>query len=165
MPERSSKHGGGARRRGTRVPTPRTLAFDEDAEPPVGASARERYPRERTLEAGQTGGELTHTDISADDASPQTLLDDDPSHTPSANEQRTAADQVLNTAGARVAGVGDGADEAEQAQTDPVGADTARRLKARSRRHARDARFFEPAAAREQAAREHSGRPRQDRQR
>lgn len=165
MPGPSSKKGDGARRRGSRTSMPRTLAFDEDAELPVGASARERYPRERALEAGQTGGELAHTDISADDASPETLLDDDPSHTPSAHEQRTAADQILNTTSARMAGVGDGADEAEEAQTDPVGADAARRLKARSQRHARDARFFEPAAAREQAAREQSARQPQDRQR
>lgn len=78
-----------------------------------------------------------------DDLSPETLLEDpalDPVPQP-------AQDSVLHGVDASQAGMGTGLDEAEQAERDPVGLRHSRQLERKSKAHAADPNFFEPAEA------------------
>lgn len=135
--------------------TPPDLDFEADTDAPRSrAESSRRFPRERVAEAGRTGGELPDRDVTADDLSPETLLDDDPSRTPSARRGRDAADGQLDVVSEADIGAGTGRDEAELAQAEPVGLNAAVRLRARSDRHAHDARSFEPAGAAEARERE-----------
>lgn len=118
---------------------------------------REEFPDRREREAGRTGGEMrglnaSDDDVTADDAAPETLLDEERSHTPDA-EGREPADQDLRTVRATNIGAGGGLDEAELADTDPVGEEEAARLKREIERHARNPNAFEPNEAAEIADR------------
>ncbi|MDB5969717.1 MAG: hypothetical protein JWQ90_2167 [Hydrocarboniphaga sp.] len=60
----------------------------------------------------------------------------------------------IRRAGAAAIGAGRGLDEAELADTDPVGESEARKLKRKADQHAHDPNAFEPHEAAEVAARE-----------
>ena len=101
------------------------LSFEDRPPPRIGDTRsrrkdEEEFPPERVEEAGRTGGEIPQEGLTADDLSPETLLDDLPSHTPAAEEQRVPLDTVLREVGPEEAAVGYGEDEAEQALRDPV---------------------------------------------
>ena len=146
---------------------PRRLALDEGLERGgrVGdPRSRDRHDREfppaRGREAGQSGGEIADGDVTADDAAPETLLDDERSATPSDRGRREPLDTVLRGRDPETIGTGRGKDEAELADDAPVGAEESRRLRRKAHEHARDPNHFEPAEAVEQAARTRArGRP------
>lgn len=112
---------------------------------------REEFPARRVREAGMTGGETPDGEVTADDLTPETLLDSEPSRTPHADGGRRSADSAMNVVDAARIGAGAGLDEAELAERDPVGTQEARRLRDTSRRHAMDPNMVEPYAARELA--------------
>lgn len=139
---------------------PRRLALDEGLErggrigDPRSRAHRDReFPPARGREAGRSGGEIVDGDITADDAAPETLLDDERSATPSDRGRREPLDTVLRGRDPATIGGGRGKDEAELAGDAPVGAAESRRLRRKAQEHARDPNFFEPAEAAEQAAR------------
>ena len=113
-------------------------------------ASNEEFPRERVEQAGQTGGERADVDVTADDLSPETLLDSDASRTPSARQGRTAADRELSVTDEPL-GLGGGLDEAEDADREPVGRAEAAKLRRKSREHASDPNYFEPNEAAVQA--------------
>lgn len=77
---------------------------------------RGEFPEERVRRAGMTGGENPDGEVTADDLAPETLLDEDRSHTPDAEEDRVAIDSVLREASEAEIGEGYGKDEAELAR-------------------------------------------------
>ena len=77
---------------------------------------RSEFPDERVRKAGMTGGENPGGEVTADDLAPETLLDEDRSHTPDAEEGRAAIDSVLRDAAESEIGEGYGKDEAELAR-------------------------------------------------
>ncbi|WP_428312470.1 hypothetical protein [Hydrocarboniphaga sp.] len=87
-------------------------------------------------------------DVSADDLAPETLLDEEGTHTSDG-----PADQGLRETRASTIGAGGGLDEAELADTQPVGKSEAERLKRKADEHANDPNAFEPAEAAEVASR------------
>jgi hypothetical protein len=99
------------------------LSFDLDQGPPSRTGdkrsrrkMREEFPPERVEEAGMTGGEMADHKVTADDVTPETLLDDNPSHTPAAREGRDPLDQTLREVDESEIGAGGGLDEAELAR-------------------------------------------------
>jgi len=123
---------------------------------------RDEFPDRRVREAGRTGGEMrgvnaSDDDVTADDVAPETLLDEERSHTPDAGG-RGPADQGLRSTSAGDVGAGGGLDEAELADVDPVGSEAARRIRRKLERHARDPNSLEPHEAAEIAAREAAAR-------
>jgi hypothetical protein len=123
---------------------------------------RDEFPDRRVREAGRTGGEMrgvnaSDDDVTADDVAPETLLDEERSHTPDA-AGREPADQDLRTTDETTIGAGGGFDEAELADRVPVGNEEAARLKHKAERHARDPNAFEPHEAEETAARKRERR-------
>lgn len=113
-------------------------------------ASNEEFPPERVRQAGRTGGETIDSDVTADDLSPETLLDSEASRSPSAREGRTASDRDLNIIEEPL-GLGGGLDEAEDAERDPVGQAEAAKLREKSREHASDPNYFEPNEAAVQA--------------
>lgn len=87
---------------------------------PAEEVARE-LPPSRERQAGRSGGEIAGGDLTADDVSPETLLDESPSHNPDSLAERDPADKVLRRAEEDEIGEGRGLDEAELAYKDPVG--------------------------------------------
>lgn len=123
---------------------------------------RAEFPPSRIREAGRTGGEIdggprNEHDVTADDMSPETLLDENRSRSPSARAGRQPTDTGLRTVGAADIGPGGGLDEQELADTEPVGRHEAERLRRKAAEHARDPNFFEPNEAAAQAARNDAG--------
>jgi hypothetical protein len=121
----------------------------------------DEFPPARVREAGQTGGEVPggphdERDVTADDLSPETLLDEERSHTPSALARRDAQDSRLHSVSEADIGEGGGLDEAELADRKPVGRDEARRLQRKIAEHAGNPNAFEPNESAEVAARLHS---------
>ncbi|PPE74116.1 hypothetical protein C3942_08740 [Solimonas fluminis] len=131
------------RRRDNRGAAP--LELERDAGEPGGAGP---FPAARVAELGRSGGETPDGHVTADDLSPETLLDDDPSRSPAVRARRAPQDAQLRRSGS-TAGMGDGPDEAEMADRKPVGRKEAAKLERRSQRHANDARYLEPAGAAE----------------
>lgn len=127
-------------------------------------ASNEEFPPERVRQAGHTGGERADTDVTADDLSPETLLDSDASRTPSARQGRIAADRELSITDQPL-GLGGGRDEAEAAERQPVGQAEAAKLRKKSREHASDPNYFEPneAAVQAELAREQARDTGQDR--
>ena len=79
-------------------------------------------PAARVREAGMTGGETGRGDITADDAAPETLLEEDGGDAPPLHRPDTrAADTTLRHVPPEQIGGGSGKDEAELAQEQPVG--------------------------------------------
>lgn len=137
--------------------TPQRLRFDRGDErgdrrgdPDARDASNEAFPSERVEQAGQTGGERPDTDVTADDLSPETLLDSESSRTPSARGRRIVADRDLSITD-QPPGLGSGLDEAEDAQRQPVGRIEAAKLREKSREHASDPNNFEPYEAAVQA--------------
>lgn len=121
--------------------------------------SRAEFPPNRIREAGKTGGERDggpheEYDVTADDVSPETLLDENRSRTPSARAGREPADTGLRTVSEASIGEGGGPDEQEMADRAPVGRGEARRLQRKAAEHARDPNAFEPNEAAVQAERE-----------
>lgn len=138
---------------------PRELQFEQGDErdgrvgdPQSRRELREEFPPARVRDAGRTAGEVVDRDVTADDASPETLLDDERSRTPASTRGRVPQDARLSRVSAREAGLGGGVDEAEQADLEPVGRREAEALQRRVREHAADANFFERNEAEELAA-------------
>lgn len=166
MPRTARSTSSSPRKLGPQNEEPRgDLDFDDDdravahaGEHASDARLREEFPDRRVREAGRTGGEMqginaSDDDVTADDLAPETLLDEERSHTPDASG-REPADQDLRTTRASNIGAGRGLDEAELADTRPVGKRQADALKRKSEQHARDPNAFEPAEAEEVAARQ-----------
>jgi hypothetical protein len=104
-----------------------------------------RFPPRRVREAGLTGGETPQRDrITADDASPETLLDDEGGMDPAEQTGPRPADTSLSVVDAAAIGAGGGRDEAEDAQVDPISPDELRRLRARVARSGGDVTNMEP---------------------
>lgn len=133
------------RRRDNRGEAARPLDFERDAERPGGDQP---FPPARVAELGRSGGETPDGHVTADDLSPETLLDDDSSRSPAVRARRAPQDTQLRRS-ASTAGMGSGLDEAEWAERSPVGRDEAAKLQQRSQRHANDAKQMEPAGAAE----------------
>jgi hypothetical protein len=112
---------------------------------------REEFPGRRTREAGMTGGETPDRDgeVTADDLSPETLLDSEPSRTPHSTRARKPSDTAMRTVGVEGVGVGGGLDEAEMAERSPVGREAAAATERKARRHAADPNMVEPHEAQE----------------
>jgi len=155
MPRMAGRNGDAtsSRRPRTREPPRQPLSFDDKDQPPRSGDAvptqqaRAEFPPARTRKAGLTGGETPERDeVTADDLTPETLLDDDPSHTPDAGG-RDPNDAVLRALDAGRSGVSVGADEAELAEQRPVGHKEAERLRHLAERHARDLNAVEPYEA------------------
>ncbi len=125
-----SKH---SNQRGRREPMlneepPKELDFGKDdgrsgraGDPRTPRDVAEEFPKAREQQAGMTGGELGDGGITADDLAPETLLDEDRSHSPAAKNRRAAADTVLREVDGSEIGGGGGRDEAELTEDDPAG--------------------------------------------
>ena len=119
----SSRHG--SRRRGTELneQPDGELRLDRGDErsgrigdPRSPEDVQAEFPPERERLAGMTGGETLEGDVTADDMSPQTLLDEQPSHSPQSPQGRTPADSELRSVGEPEIGEGQGFGEAELAR-------------------------------------------------
>jgi len=154
MPRMAGRNGGVPSRRPRAHKPPRQpLSFDDKDQPLRSGDTvskqqtRAEFPPARTRKVGLTGGETPKRDeVTADDLAPETLLDDDPSHTPDAGG-RGPNDAVLRALDAGRSGVGLGSDEAELAGQRPVGHKEAERLRRLAERHARDLNAVEPYEA------------------
>jgi hypothetical protein len=113
-------------------------------DPRPARERKEEFPARRVREAGTTGGETADHHDTADDMTPETLLDAEASHTPGSTQGRGANDTATRTVGAADIGGGDGLDEAEMAERRPVGAGEARRIQRKAREHAADPNMVEP---------------------
>jgi len=90
------------------------------------------FPARRVREAGLTGGETTRRgQVTADDAAPATLIDEAGGGDPADVRGPQAADSTLSVVGPEAIGAGDGLDEAEQAQADPIKPDELERIRER----------------------------------
>ncbi|WP_157622691.1 hypothetical protein [Solimonas soli] len=97
-------------------------------------------------------------EVTADDMTPETLLDEQRSHTPDASRGRVPQDGRLSSVPGAAIGAGGGADEAERADKEPVGRGEAEALRRRARAHAADANYFERHEAEALAAAERGRR-------
>ena len=120
-------------------------------DPKPMSEVREEFPARRAREAGRTGGETAEHQTTADDMTPETLLDFDASRTPSSLRGRMPNDTDTRVVSEAEIGGGDGLDEAELAERDPVGARAAARTQRKAREHAANPNMVEPHEARERA--------------
>ncbi|WP_260961104.1 serine kinase/phosphatase [Pseudomonas citri] len=108
-----------------RMGSMRELEFDEEPGARIGDELPEKerkqlIPRERVREAGMTGGSMDDHQSTEDDLSPETLIREDgarDAHEAGADER---ADWDLSVVGKNDIGGGDGLDEAEMADVDPL---------------------------------------------
>ena len=112
---------GGQRHSGV-APQDRTpeLSFD-DIDQVLRQGDRESGPSDipaaRVREAGMTGGETGRGDVTADDAAPETLIDEDGADAPVLRQpDARAADTALHRVPPELIGGGTGKDEAELAR-------------------------------------------------
>lgn len=146
-------------RRKTETEKPRSeLDFERGDEregrigdPKPAREVREEFPGRREREAGTSGGETPDAHVTADDMTPETLLDSEPSRTPSSMRGRAANDSSMSVVGGASIGAGGGLDEAEEAERRPVGEQEAARLERKAREHAADPNSVEPHEAQERA--------------
>jgi len=140
--------------------TPEELDFESGDErtgrigdPKPEKEIREEFPGRRAREAGMTGGETPDRDgeVTADDLSPETLLDSEPSRTPHATRERKPADTTMSTVGAEQIGAGVGLDEAEMAERSPVGNTASAATRRKAQDHAADPNSVEPHETQELA--------------
>lgn len=80
----------------------------------------QRFPPDRVREAGLTAGSVADHQPTADDLSPETLLDESGARSPREPGAGQPADQDLRTVRAGEIGGGGGLDEAELARVDPL---------------------------------------------
>ncbi len=132
---------------------PAELDFERDdrregriGDPIPDKEIREEFPGQRVREAGMTGGETPDGETTADDLTPETLLDSEPSRL-----GRNPADQSMRVVDAAAIGAGNGLDEAEMAECSPVGQEAAEATRRKARAHAADPSMAEPHEARELA--------------
>jgi hypothetical protein len=102
------------------------ISFEDDGPPArIGDERRifdhdSELPPRRVRAAGMTGGEAQPLgqDVTADDLSPETLLDEEGAESPSAYaiDDETPADKTLHVVGSEEIGGGNGKDEAELAR-------------------------------------------------
>jgi hypothetical protein len=105
----------------------------------------QRFQPTRVREAGFTGGETPERDrITADDASPETLLDDEGGQDPGDQRGPSPSDSNLSVVGEAAIGAGDGPDEAEDAQRHPISRAEHARLKRRVARSGGGIKNLEP---------------------
>lgn len=98
-------------------------------EPAPFDAVQERFPPRRVREAGLTGGETPERDrVTADDAAPETLLDDEGGQNPADPRGPRAADAALSIVDESAIGAGGGRDEAEDAAVDPISPEEHARL-------------------------------------
>lgn len=125
---------------------PQELSFDDDDSSDGRAGdlrpeqdILDEFPPERVRQAGMTGGEVPEagpdSGVTADDLAPETLLDDNRSHSPAAHRRRDAADTLLSSADERDIGAGGGLDEAELAREQPLDPAEWRKQKRTVQRH------------------------------
>jgi len=104
------------------------LDFEKDDEPvrrigdalPEGEQAR-RFPPQRVREAGLTGGSVADHQPTADDLSPETLIEENGARSPrEPGDDEGPLDRRGRIAGAAEVGAGHGLDEAELARVDPL---------------------------------------------
>lgn len=133
-------------------PANEPLDFDRDSQLPgrIGDPEHpqrtdERFPPERVRRAGQPA--VGDRAPGADDLSPETLLGEDAGAIPEYGFAEIAADTELREIAAEEAGLGDGPDEAELAETNPVGRSESRARQRKAAEHAADPNFFEPSEA------------------
>jgi hypothetical protein len=133
--------------------TPRPLDFEagDDRSGRAGdrkslRQQRDEFPRSRVREAGMTAGETTHPHRNtADDAAPDTLLDDEGGQNPADQRGPVAADTALSVVDESAIGAGGGTDEAEDATRNPISEAELRRLKRRVARSGGSLANVEPA--------------------
>lgn len=106
---------------------------------------QERFPPRRVREAGLTGGETPERDrVTADDASPETLLDDEGGRNPADQRGPRASDAMLSVVDESAIGAGGGRDEAEDARQEPISPQEHARLKRRIARAGGSVANLEP---------------------
>lgn len=106
---------------------------------------QERFPPRRVREAGLTGGETPERDrITADDASPETLLDDEGGRNPADQRGPRASDAMLSVVDESAIGAGGGRDEAEDARQQPISPQEHARLRRRIARAGGSVANLEP---------------------
>ena len=105
----------------------RELDFD-DVDGPTGKigdtipadELQQQIPEERVREAGMTGASKDDHNPTDDDLSPETLIHEDGARSAAELGEDDAADQELSFVDEDDIGGGDGLDEAELAQVDPL---------------------------------------------
>jgi hypothetical protein len=122
----------------TQQGTPAALDFQRDERSSRIGDAlpiqqqREEFPRQRVREAGKTAGETTRPQRNtADDAAPDTLLDDEGGQTPADQRGPMPADTALSVVDQSAIGAGGGSDEAEDARRHPISRAELARIKRR----------------------------------
>lgn len=133
-----------------RKPSPRKTARSRP--PPA-------FPAARVREAGLTAAETGHPQRNtADDAAPDTLLDDEGGRDPADQRGPRPADATLSVVGATAIGAGAGRDEAEDARAHPIGQAELARLRRRVARSG--ASLLEPHETRAGSPGRRRNRPR-----
>jgi hypothetical protein len=116
----------------------RELSFDTDersariGDPMDPQELRRAMPLRREREAGLTGGEIAGRPgdhVTGDDLSPETLIDADGAGTSAAYSIRSPMETMLRVVDESEIGEGFGKDEAELAQDDPVGDESAETIR------------------------------------
>jgi len=117
---------------------------------PAGRPGRAaRFSGQRVREAGRTAGETDHPERNtADDLAPDTLLDEEGGHEPAEQQGPQSADTLMRVVDESGIGAGDGLDEAEEAQVDPISKAEHRRLQQRVARSGGDVGALEPNESR-----------------
>lgn len=108
-----------------RMGSVRELDFDDEETAKIGDELPERerdqlMPRERVREAGMTGASMDDRQPTDDDMSPETLIPDDGARDAEEIGEGEQADWDLSVVDENDIGGGDGLDEAEMADLDPL---------------------------------------------
>ncbi|MBC3209659.1 MULTISPECIES: serine kinase/phosphatase [unclassified Pseudomonas] len=108
-----------------RMGSVRELDFDDEETAKIGDELPERerdqlMPRERVREAGMTGASMDDRQPTDDDMSPETLIRDDGARDAEEIGEGEQADWDLSVVDENDIGGGDGLDEAEMADLDPL---------------------------------------------
>ena len=108
-----------------------------------------RFSSQRVREAGRTAGETDHPERNtADDLAPDTLLDQEGGQEPAEQLGPRSNDTAMRVVDESGIGAGDGLDEAEEAQRNPISKAEHRRLQQRVARSGGDVTALEPNESR-----------------
>lgn len=114
------------------------MARNARRKPSIRKTARSRsrpapaFSPARVREAGLTAAETRHPERNtADDAAPDTLLDDEGGQDPADQRGPRPADATLSVVEGAAIGAGGGRDEAEDARAHPIGRDELERVRRR----------------------------------